>query len=191
MSEQSPLALMPETASFDEPASLPFGGQTAMHFIRQLEIKFGGHVLVYGASGAVGTMALQLLKAKGQLVTAVTSRRNLALSKSLGADFVLDYQESGFPGYDKQYDFVFDAIGLLEKKQLRQLLKPGGRSVTVGCLEVAKETKEDLEELARLFDEGSLQSVIDRVYHFDQIREAHAYLDTKRKQGSLILKLES
>ncbi len=184
------VALMPENAGFEEAAALPFGGQTALYFLRKAGIQAGDPVMVYGASGAVGTMATQLLKMHGAVVIGVSSAANHELLRSLGADHVLDYTSEAFEWDATRYALVFDCVGVLPAKKAKARLRPGGKVLTVGGLDVAAETKSDLQDLSKWFDAGQITAVVDRVYPMDEVVEAHRYLDTKRKRGSVILTID-
>ncbi len=186
----SSVALMPASAGFEEAVALPFGGQTALYFLRKADIRPGYPVMVYGASGAVGTMATQLLKMRGALVTAVSSAANHGFVRSLGADRVLDYTTEAFEQDATHYALVFDCVGFLPAKKAKARLRPGGKYLTVGGLDVASEIKSDLQALSEWFDEGQIKAVIDRVYPLEEAAEAHRYLETKRKRGSVILTVE-
>lgn len=181
------LARMPQKATFEEAAALPFGGTTALYFLSKAGLTNGQQVLVYGASGAVGVMALQVAKAKGAAVDAFAGPRNLALMKELGAREAMDYHEIAGIRLPARYDIVFDCAGKGGKAQLKGALKPGGRFITVGGLASAGERREDLEALARLFDAGALRPVISRRFGFEDIVSAHRYVDSGRKVGSAVL----
>lgn len=181
------LARMPEKATFEEAAALPFGGTTALYFLSKAGLKAGQQVLVYGASGAVGVMALQLARAKGAAVDAFAGPQNLALMKELGAREAMDYHGIAGKSLPARYDIVFDCSGKGGKALLKSALKPGGRFITVGGLASAGERREDLEALARLFDAGELRAVISRTFDFEDIVSAHRYVDSGHKVGSAVL----
>lgn len=187
--ESDPVTIMPEKASFDEAVALLFGGTTALYFLDKSGATSGQSILIYGASGAVGTSAVQAAQNIGLVVTAVSSIRNEDLVRSLGADTFLDYTSYDFWKGTKQYDIVFDAVGKLDKKQLESLTRKDGKSVTVGGLDVAKETKQQLAKLKDWFDSGQLQAVIDRTYSLEQIQDAHAYVEKGHKRGNVVIEV--
>jgi NADPH:quinone reductase-like Zn-dependent oxidoreductase len=198
----------PPKLSYEEAAAIPFGGSTALHFLRKAKIQSGQKVLIYGASGAVGTSAIQVAKYFGAEVTAVCSTANIALVKSLGADKVIDYTKEDFSKEGVAYDIVFDTVGkspfsasarsLKEKgyylrvvhMSLPPVIKGLWISMTTGKKViggVAKETVEDFAFLNRLIDEGQLKPVIDRSYQLEQIPEAHRYVEAGHKKGNVVI----
>ena len=183
--ENDIIALKPSNMNFEEAAAVPIGGLTAIRLLRQADIKRGDDVLVYGASGSVGTFAVQLAKYYGANVTAVCSGRNLDLVASLGADKVMDYTKGDFNQLTQPFNIVFDAVALTPKSRFKQLLKPGGKFVTVGGN--PKSTPSDLITLKEIIEAGGLKSVIDRKYTLEQIREAHAYVEQFRKKGNVVV----
>jgi len=183
--ENNIIALKPSNMSFDEAAAVPIGGLTAIRLLRQADIKKGDDVFVYGASGSVGTFAVQLAKYYGANVTAACSGRNLDFVASLGADKVIDYTKEDFSQRIQRFDIVFDAVALTPKSKLKPLVKPGGKFVTVGGN--PKSTPNDLQALKEIIEAGGLKSVIDRKYTLEQIREAHAYVEQFRKKGNVVV----
>ena len=183
--ENNIIALKPSNMSFDEAAAVPIGGLTAIRLLRQADIKKGDDVFVYGASGSVGTFAVQLAKYYGANVTAACSGRNLDLVASLGADKVIDYTKEDFSQRIQRFDIVFDAVALTPKSKLKPLVKPGGKFVTVGGNPKSKPN--DLQALKEIIEAGGLKSVIDRKYTLEQIREAHAYVEQFRKKGNVVV----
>lgn len=187
--ESAPVTHMPERASFNDAVSLLFGGTTALYFLGKAESTRGQSILIYGASGAVGTSAVQVARNMGLVITAVSSGKNEELVRSLGADTFLDYTSADFWKKTAQYDIVFDAVGKLDKKQLASLTLKNGRSLTVGGLDVAKETKQQLMQLKDWFEKGKVKAVIDRTYPIDQIQEAHGYAEKGHKTGSVVIEV--
>jgi len=205
--EDAVLALKPATISFVEAAAIPFGGTAAMHFLRLANILPGQKVLVYGASGALGTIGIQLAKNMVAEVTAVCSSANFELVKSLGADKVIDYTKKDFTGNRERYDVVFDTLGISPLGNTLRSLKKGGKallaSAGVGTMisgavrsafgnkkivsGVIKETSEDMNYFRQLMEEGRLKAGIDRIYTLKQISEAHAYVDKGHKKGNVII----
>lgn len=185
--ENSAIAKKPEGLPFEEAAALVFGGTCALYFLEKAAPKEGQSALIYGASGAVGTMAVQVAHNLGLRVTAAASGRNEELVRSLGASEFVDYTKAGFALPKGGFDIVFDAVGKLGAKQMRAALKPGGRYVTVGGLDTSKETAEQLERLAAWFREGKLKAVIEKTLPMERAAEAHALADSGRKRGSVVL----
>lgn len=181
----------PITASHEEAAALPFGGQTAIYFLEKAAIAETENpkVLIYGATGSVGTAAIQIAKHFNANVTAVCSESGSVLARELGADTILPYDKEDFTKTTEKFDIVFDAVGKTTKKQCAHMLSPGGMYKTVGGLETASESVDQLKLLRELFESGRYNPVIDRVYTMDKIVEAHKYVDTGRKKGNVVLKI--
>lgn len=190
INSKTPAALKPKNATHEEAAALIFGGSTALHFLQKAKIadKTNPRVLIYGATGAVGTSAVQLAKHYGAHVTAVCGTSGMELTQSLGADVVLDYNKN-WQSQAKNMDLVFDCVGKINKRDCSELLNQKGAFLTVGGLEVAKETKEQLEILSELFDAGKLQPVIDKTFDFKDMQAAHAYVDSGRKKGNVVVQV--
>lgn len=189
LKEDSAMTVMPEKASFDEAVSLLFGGTTALYFLQKAAPIYGQSILIYGASGSVGTSAVQVARNLGLVITAVSSGKNRDMVTLLGTDTFLDYTSPGFWDRPLQYDVVFDAVGKLSKAELRKLTREGGKTLTVGAMDVAKETKGQLEQLKAWYDSGKLKPVIDRTYPLEEIIEAHAYADQGHKVGNVVIEV--
>lgn len=206
--EDGTLALIPEGMSFEDAAAIPFGGTTALWFLKKGDIQGGGRVLVYGASGAVGTSAVQLAKHFGAHVTGVCSTANLEMVRFLGADEVIDYTAGEVSLPAGTFDIVLDTVGespfatcvtaLRERgKYLRVVhMDPAGilRGIWVSMTTdkkviggVISETADDMAFLKGLIENGSLRPVIDKVYTLEQIPEAHAYVERGHKKGNVIV----
>ncbi|MFC4778688.1 NAD(P)-dependent alcohol dehydrogenase [Paenibacillus sp. GCM10023252] len=185
--ETALIATKPANATYEQAAAISFGGTTALHFYRKGNIQSGQKVLIYGASGAVGTSAVQLAKYYGAEVTGVCSTANLELVRSLGADKVIDYTTEDYTLSTERYDLIFDAVGKSSRGSARKVLAPNGRFVSVEGQGVAKERTEDLVLLKELVEEGKLAAVIDRSYPLEHMRQAHAYVDEGHKRGSVVI----
>ncbi|HEX8181615.1 MAG TPA: NAD(P)-dependent alcohol dehydrogenase [Pyrinomonadaceae bacterium] len=184
------LAIKPATMSYQEAAAVPYGAMIALHFIDKGNIRSGQRALIYGASGAIGTTALQLAKHLGAEVTAVCSTTNLALVKSLGADKVIDYTREDSISSLELYDFVFDAVGKRKssnlKQQCRNALAQGGKYASVDG-GMPRPRAEYLVRMKQIIEEGHFRAVIDRCYPLEQIVEAHRYVDKGHKKGNVVI----
>lgn len=206
--ENGIVAIKPASLTYAEAAVIPFGGNTALHFLRQGKIEAGQNVLIYGASGATGTAAVQIAKYFGASVTAVCSTGNTALVKSLGADNVIDYTKEDFSKTAAQYDIVFDTVGYSPfSGSIRSLKKngyylrlvhmsPGAilRGIWTSMTStkkviggVAGGSAEDLVFLNKLIEAGKLKPVIDKTYPLEQIVEAHTYVEAGHKKGNVVI----
>ncbi len=175
----------PSNMSFEEAATVPIGGLTALRFLKKAGVKKGDNILIYGASGSVGTFAVQIGQYFGATVTAVCSTPNVQLVKSLGADTVVDYLKEDFTQTDSKYDVVFDAVGKTSRTACKKILKPNGRYATVKGS--PKPGQNDLLFLKELIEAGKLTTVIDRRYTLEQIREAHTYVEGQHKKGNVVV----
>lgn len=205
--ENGALAIKPANLSHEEAAALPFGGTTALHFLRKAGVGPGQNVLIYGASGAIGTAAIQLAKYFGARVTAVCSAANFDLVRSLGADEAVDYASGDLARHGARYDVVYETVNkasvsaclallvpngtlILGAALLRQMLRgawaaaTGSKKVIFG---VAPETAEAVGFLRTLAEAGRLKAVIDRKYSLDEIAAAHAQVDDGHKKGNIIV----
>ncbi|AJA17480.1 TPA: NAD(P)-dependent alcohol dehydrogenase [Bacillus thuringiensis] len=187
--ESGLIALKPTNVTYEEAAVIPFGGTSALHFLRKGQIKKEQRVLIYGASGSVGTAAIQLAKYFGATVTAICSSSNFDLVTTLGADNVIDYMKEDFTKRGEHYDIIFDAVGKYKKSLCTDALMPNGKYVSVNGM-MAKVSKEDMNLLKQLAETEKLKPVIDRTYRLEEIAEAHIYVEKGHKKGnvSIILK---
>lgn len=179
------LATKPLNMSFEEAAAVPVGGMTALQILQRADIQRGQKVLVYGASGSVGSYAVQIAKYLGAEVTGVCSMANMELVKSLGADRVIDYSKEDVARIGTIYDVVFDAVGKFSASQSQGLLKENGTYLSVQTS--TSEKTEYLVTLRELIEAGQLGAVIDRRYLLEQVPEAHRYVETGRKRGNVVI----
>jgi alcohol dehydrogenase len=179
------LAPKPVNVSYEEAAAIPIGAMTAVDLFRKVEIKPGQTVLVYGASGSVGTYAVQVAKHFGAVVTGVCSAGNMELVRSLGANRVLNYTGPDWPPAGETYDVVFDAVRKLPSSQAKALLKEGGTRLTVAS--PTSEKTEHLLFLKELVEAGALKAVIDRRYPLEETAEAHRYVEDGHKRGNVVI----
>ncbi len=179
------ISLKPSNMTFEEAATVPVGGLAALRFLKQSGIKSQDLVLIYGASGSVGTFAIQIAKSFGAEVTAVCSTANVNLVAQLGAHKIIDYTRDDFTKAETRFDIIFDAVGKTSKSACKLLLKPGGKYISVTSS--PKSNPDDLLVLKNLIESGKLITVIDRRYTLNQIREAHAYVESFRKKGNVVI----
>jgi NADPH:quinone reductase-like Zn-dependent oxidoreductase len=207
--EDGSLALKPANISYDEAAAVPFGGVTALHFIKKAIIKTNQKVLIVGASGAVGSAAVQLAKSYGAIVTGVCSSTNIDLVESIGADKVIDYTKEDFTQNGETYDVIFDAVNTISvSRSLKSLTKNGIMILSAaGMMEmlqglwfsmtskrkiitgVISHNKGDIIFLKELVEKGVFKPVLDRIYPLEQIVEAHAYVEKGHKRGNIAVSI--
>lgn len=178
----------PKNITREQAASISFGGTAALYFLRKADIKKGQTILINGASGAVGSAAVQLAKYFGAIVTGVCGSNNTELVKSVGADYVIDYTKEDFLNSKTQYDIIFDAVGVISKKACKKVLKPNALYVSVlKGMAMGKQT--DLVFLKNLAEQSIFIPVIDKCYNLDEIAEAHKYVDSGHKKGNVIINI--
>lgn len=182
------LAPLPAGLTYSEAAALPYGGLLALHYLKKANIRSGQRIVIYGASGAVGTSAVQLARHFGANVTGVCGPANLELVKSLGAT-VIDYTREDFAARGERYDIIFDAVG---KRKSATALRDTGKVLTRGGMRLSvddgtpKLRASDLAVMRELAEARELRPVIDRCYPLEQIAEAHRYVDSGHKKGNVI-----
>jgi NADPH:quinone reductase-like Zn-dependent oxidoreductase len=211
IAETDALATIPEGLSFEQAAALTEGSHYALVNIRAAKVQKGQQVMVYGATGAIGSAAVQLLKHFGAIVTAVSNTKNVALVKALGADTVIDYQTQDFTKTNTTFDFIFDAVGKSSFGQCKPLLKDKGIYVSTELgkngenillalttplwggkkllFPIPSISKEDVLLLKGLAQRGEFKPVIDRIYPLAEIVEAYKYVESGQKTGNVILKV--
>jgi len=212
MPEEGSLATMPANMTYEEAAPSTEGAHYALSFIRKANMQSGQRILINGATGAIGSAAVQLVKDFGADVTAVCSTKNVALVKSLGADRVLDYTKEDFTKDDQMYDAVFDTVGKSTFSRCKPLLKPGGIYISselgymaqnpilalvtpiIGnkkvMFPIPKHSDENIVLFKKLIEQGKYKAVIDRKYPLEQIVDAYKYVETGQKTGSVVITVE-
>ena len=193
MKENDIIALKPNNMSFEEAATIPNGAYTALGIIKQANIQKGTKVLIYGASGSVGTFAVQFAKNLEAEVTAVCSTDNIDLLKSLGVDKVIDYTITTISISEERYDVFFDAVGKTTPSMGKKLLKSGGiyLNVHIASDKIKEKQTDVIKELKQIIESGKLKTVIDRTYTIENIVDAHTYVDKGHKKGNVVIQIST
>lgn len=190
VNQNSNVIEMPKNATFEDAATIIFGGQTAIHFLDKAKIaqRPNAKILIIGGTGSVGAAAIQIAKHYNADITAVCSSKGQNLVRDLGVKNIVQYDKEDFTKQKAKFDIIFDAVGKTTKKGCRHLLTENGiyNSVSSGY---ASETLQQLQLLKELYEKGEFKAIIDNVFEMDEIVEAHRYVDTGRKKGNIVLKI--
>ncbi|WP_271765255.1 NAD(P)-dependent alcohol dehydrogenase [Aquimarina algiphila] len=173
----------PKQLLHKEAAALPIGGMTALYLLQKANIERDQRVLIYGASGSVGSYAVQIANHFGARVTGVCSTNNLEMVEQLGAEAIIDYKNQDYTQSSERYDIVFDTVGKTSKSDAKKVLKRGGQFVSTKML--TKESTELLLKIRQLVDSGRIKPFIDKEYSLETLIEAHHYVDSSRKRGNV------
>lgn len=209
--EKNCISRIPDNLSFEQAAALPFGAMTSLTFIRDIgKLEKGQTILINGASGSLGTNAIQLAKYYGAKITAVCSDKNIDLVKSLGADEAIDYNKEDFKKSGKKYDIIYDTLGLISPKESLEMLNESGQHLMAVAtvpqyLDIFKLSlmqkkkinagmaifdKKNIEAVAKLAKQGILNPIIDKSFSLEEIAEAHRFVDKGHKVGSVVIMIE-
>ena len=190
VNQNSNIIEMPNNATFEEAAAIIFGGQTAIYFLDTAKIaeKSNPKILIIGATGSVGTAAIQIAKYHKADITAVCSFEGQKLVVELGVKNIILYDKEDFIKQTEKFDIIFDAVGKSNRKQCEKLLSVNGIYKSVSSVN-ASETIQQLQLLKELFEKGAFKAVIDKTFQMDEIIEAHRYVDTGRKKGNMVLRI--
>jgi NADPH:quinone reductase-like Zn-dependent oxidoreductase len=186
--ESGLVLIKPQNMTYEEAAAVPIAGPAALRLLRKGHIQRGQKVLIYGASGSVGTYAVQLARHFGAMVSGVCGTAGLGMVKALGADQVFDYTKEDFSTSGARYDVIFDTVGKCTKTQYTQALAPNGTYVTIAKLST-KQSLEELTFLKELIEAGKIKAVIDRCYPLENMVEAHRYIKTGSKSGNVVIQV--
>jgi NADPH:quinone reductase-like Zn-dependent oxidoreductase len=185
--KQGVVAEKPTNVTYEEAACVPIGGMTALQILRKGNIKRGQKVLVYGASGSVGTYAVQMAKYYGDEVTGVCSTSNLEMVRSIGVDNVIDYTKEDFRKNGETYDVIFDTVRKIKASSCKSSLKESG--IFLSSRIPTSEEIQDLKFLRELVEKGRIKPFIDRIYPLEKTVEAHRYVDKGHKRGNVVISI--
>jgi NADPH:quinone reductase-like Zn-dependent oxidoreductase len=205
--EKSAIALKPKNMSFEEAATISYGGLTAISLLRKANIQKGQKVLINGASGGIGSAALQLAKHYGAEVTGVCGTNRMQMVKALGADKVIDYSKEDFTKGSERYDLVFDVLGRTSFDKVKRVLNPNGIYLLASfkskallqmlitskfgdkkvICALSSDTPQDLVTIKELAEAGKIKTVVDRCYPLEKVAEAHRYLESGQRHGNVVL----
>jgi NADPH:quinone reductase-like Zn-dependent oxidoreductase len=178
---------MSDGLDFKEAAALPIGAMTALNLLEKAKVSSAKQILIYGASGSVGSYAIQIAKHKGLKVTAVCSAKNFDMVKDLGADDCLDYKTENYTDLDPAFDIVFDAVGKTSKSEAGRILGQGGAFVSVKML--TQEKQEYISQIREMAEQGALRAFVDKSFDLEEIEAAHSYVDSGRKRGNILVEV--
>jgi NADPH:quinone reductase-like Zn-dependent oxidoreductase len=181
--------IKPQNLTFEEAAAIPVGAMTALYLLEKAGLQSGQKVLLYGASGSVGSYAIQIAKHQGATVTGVCSRSNFEMIRSLGADIQIDYKVEDYSKINEKFDIVFDAVGKTTKSKAKPILNQDGRYVSVNMM--TAEMDDHFKQLKEQAEAGKIKPFIDRFFTLDQVVEAHTYVGSGHKRGNVVIKVHT
>jgi NADPH:quinone reductase-like Zn-dependent oxidoreductase len=190
--ENSIITIKPDTINYKEAAAIPYGGLIGLYFLKKGQIENCKNVLIYGASGAIGSSAVQIAKAYGAKVTGICSTRNLEMVKSIGADIAIDYTKEDISDIKDSFDLIVDSVpfGKINRKELKSkcmnILSPNGKYISINDGS-PQAFQDDLEFLKKLIEKDKFKAVIDKIYPLEKIVEAHEHAETGHKRGNIII----
>lgn len=188
LSEKKVISKIGDNVTYQQAAPVAFGAMSAYHFINEKNIKFGDEVLIYGASGSVGSYAVQLGVFYGANITAVCSKKNHSIVKSLGAGLLIDYKTTDFTMENKKYDVIFDAVGKIKKRKVKNVLKPSGRYLSIKL--PTKEKQDRLDKMNEIMKDGKMKSLMDKEFAFEDYKQAHELVYSKHKVGNVVINIK-
>lgn len=189
LSENKIISIIGDKVTYQQAAPVAFGAMSAYHFINENTINLGDEVLIYGASGSVGSYAVQLGVLYGANITAVCSKKNHEIVKSLGALHLIDYKTTDFSKENKKYDVIFDAVGKIKKANVKSVLKPGGKYLSIKF--PTKEKQDRLDKMNEIMKQGKMISLMDKEFVFEDFKEAHELVYSKHKVGNVVINIKS
>lgn len=187
LNQKKIISVIGDNVTYAQAAPVSFGAMSAYHFINEKNIKEGDEVLIYGASGSVGSYAVQLARYYGAIVTAVCSKKNHDAIRELGATHLIDYKTTDFTKSTKKYDVIFDAVIKLKKANIKSSLKNNGKYLTIKM--PTREKQERLDLLNKLMKEGHIQSLMDKEFKLEDFKQAHELVYSKHKRGNVVINI--